>query len=107
MINTILDLYNKKLNKQYKDFVNCGNKTDKVVGKFLHITPYDLGGVANLKPQISKCETIVGSKPISYGQEILYCCNDISACLILAPKYIWEKVRLFLSIKQLMTKLVI
>ncbi|WKL15986.1 hypothetical protein QYQ99_27380 [Comamonas testosteroni] len=94
MINNILDLYNKTLNKEYKDFVFAGNKTSKVVGKFFHITPFNLGLMANLKPQITECITTVesatGKNIISYRQKILYCGRNVYDCFMLAPSVIWK-----------------
>lgn len=91
MINTIHDFYNQKLNKQYKDFVSAGNKTSKVVSKYLHITPYDLGLMANLKPQRSDGISTVGNMDdsISYKQNILFCGLEMLDCIILLPGEKW------------------
>jgi len=96
MILDIQHLYNRFLNNEFKAYLK-ENEMHKYIGELFHITPIDLGDIANLKPQVSKgCnlqikenETIIHPQR---KQKILYCGMDINVCLILAPDQVIKDI---------------
>lgn len=105
MILDIQHIYNKFFNNEFKKYKE-ENEIHRYIGHLFHITPYDLGEMANLIPQVSKGTNLCvidGTIEPQRKQKILYCGMNACVCFIMAPDEVFQdndKIFIYKSINE-------